>query len=375
MEKLIKTIKAIGTAEAKIVDLKTKIKEIDTETASLEAVEGKNILERQSTKLSALETAFDVIETDEAKKALEVEISGVKTSILNLKRIAELAEQRVKYLQQLKKQDDTLVAAISEYKSEKASFEKEFNKVSKDTLKLLAGETIPEEEVQGEAEVEEVVEQVATEEILPPEEVKAEVILSKENDKTSPETTSEEEPQEEEKAEESKNSEKAPHPIIALAKVLRKYEELSGQEGAEKYSSRYSGFYREIEVTTEENNGISAILNGDEIPGLTAEQVEVLKLSLPKEILAKLKRNDIISARKASTEVYSADFLNKFRPAFTYRVIAELGRILLSENSTEEDVAVFFKNNSDRIIKTRFGGQKPEYRAFAVRSAADLEVE
>lgn len=399
MENYITTINSIEELNAKIETRQAEIKAIDTETASLEAVEGDNKLEVQQQRLTDLERAVVALSTESARKAVDMEIGAIKESIKNINRLAELADQRIKTLQRLQKLSNDLTAVIGIYKGYRMNFEKKFNKVSKDTIKLLSNEDVPDIEFDEdeEDEVESTITFSDPPEVKPAqelsfgeeaseEEVSDDVSEIEEVEETNElsETASEEEVPDladvvtstTEETEETIKEVFSAHPIMALARVLRRYEELTSQENAERYSSKYASIFKEMDVADEDEAAIYKILEKEEVDGLTDDQVEILRLSIPKELLIKFGKKDIIAERKRS-EVYEVDYLNKFRPLFTYKVIAELGRIVLSDEPEGEKslkISLFFKNNSDHMIKGRFGGAKAEYRAFAVLHESDLEI-
>ena len=416
MKKSIETIEeVIALIEAE----KEKVSQIDAENLSLSVLESGNTLYEQNERLRAITVALTAVANEETKNALNSEISSLQYSIKNLNRIDELKRIRTEHLAILKSHSEKLVSSFDVYKEKKSAFERRIGIASSTVMELLKSEkslsnlslpegpkqqssnTIPVEvpfmsgvskkSTEEKSSLEELFSDPTTPpfrpDALPEEEIQT--VADDTSDarvnavpREADETDFVEEvvlPQNEEKKEQVNGhfvySKPELNPILALAKVLRKFENLTGQLDSDKYIKRSFLSFREVLIEEPEKEAISRMFNEEKCHGLTDEQTKVIILSMPKEIITALGRKDILEMRKTAVEsVYTKGFLNsEIRPKFTYKLISKLGNLILSDVSESElKIKVFFNENSDKIIKSKYGKENPDYRAFAVLKEEDL---
>ena len=365
MENYIKTINSIEELNSKLEEQQEKIKDIDTESASLVAIEGDNKLDIQQQRLADLEKAVDALSTEAAKNAVDMEIDAIKASIKNINRLAELADQRVKTLQRLQKLSNDLTAVIGIYKGYRTDFEKKFNKISKDTAKLLSNEEIPQENEENQKEKKELFFTSP-----PEEEIEEEEKLTLEI----PESESASEESDSDCKIEDSDSEEEPQKdsLRALASVLKNFETLTSQNGAKEYHCM--GMLKEVAVSDSEKEAIESLMTTEVIDGLTPEMTKILQGSIPASLLKRIGRKDLILERGKENEIYTSDAFKKDRKAFTYTLISGLVRILQNQDEDPAEkqlkLETFFRQNSDSVEGKLV--KRPVFRAFIILKAEDL---
>ena len=404
MKKAIETIEEVM---ALIEAEKEQVRKIDAENLSLSVLESGKTLYEQNERLRAITVALNAVAGEETKKALNSEINSLQYSIKNLNRIDELSRARVEHISILKGYSEKLVNSFELYKEKKLAFERRIGAISGVAMELMKSEeeglsdsSLPEKREQSAAiipseapimsgvskKTSTTAEENSLEEIFKPKKntlFKPDTIPAVEY-AVSSETNNDadfEPTEEEEKASETVeacSASAAPvklNPIFAISKILRRFENLTSQLDSEKYNKRLYNTFKEVLIEEPEKEAICKMFDTGKCAGLTDEQTKVIILSMPKEIITALGRKDILEMRKTAAEaVYSKGFLNtECRPFFTYKLIGQLSSLILSDTENKElKIKVLFNENSDKIIKTKYGKESPDYRAFAVLKEEDL---
>jgi len=383
MKKAIETIEeVIALIEAE----KERISELDASNLALSTKERGNTLPKQNERLLAIDAALSAVSSEETKKALNCEISNLCRSIKNLELIDKQNKVREDHLKKLKCYSEKLFNAVQVYKKKQTIFERSIGAVSGQVMELLKSDdsNLTEEETKQSDELSNTETTFFEPATLEEKEEKVdETPSSAANDETVTDdsycefaTVDETEKKAPVEAEATFTYSKVKlNPILALAKILRRFENLTSQLDSEKYNKRLYATFKEVAIEESEKEAICEMFDSCTCPGLTDEQSKVIILSIPKEIITALGRKDIIEMRKtAVSEVYTKGFLNtEVRSKFTYKLMKQLGSIILSDVENKElKIKVLFNENSDKIIKNKYGKETPDYRAFAVIREQDL---